>query len=98
MLRHILVFKMKETANGKTGKENGLELKRMIEALKSIPQVKKIDIGFNLRKGPTDYDLGMYSEFDSQEALNIYRDHPDHVKVGEFIKLTVEDRKVVDWE
>ncbi len=99
MLRHILVFKMKENALGKTGKENCIELKRMIDALYGvIPQLKKMDTGFNIRKGATDYDLGLYSEFDSLKDLNIYRDHPAHVKVGEFIKETVEDRKVADWE
>lgn len=99
MLRHILVFKMKESALGKTRQENTVELKRMIDALYgAIPQLKKMDTGFNLRKGASDYDLGLYSEFDSIEDLNIYRDHPAHVKVGEFLKLVCDDRKVVDWE
>ena len=99
MLRHILVFKMKETALGKTDKENVVVLKQMIDALYGvIPQLKKMDTGYNLRKGTAEYDLGLYSEFDSVEDLNIYRDHPAHVKVLEFIKETVADRKVVDWE
>ncbi len=90
---------MKETALGKTGKENALELKRIIDGLMGvIPQLKKMDVGLDIRHTPTSYEVGLYSEFDNMEDLKIYVDHPAHKKVLEFIGQTVEDRKVVDWE
>ena len=38
------------------------------------------------------------SEFKKLEDLNIYANHPEHLKVGEFVGKVREDRKAVDYE
>ncbi len=52
---------------------------------------------------PTDpfehsYDLVLYSEFESPEALRAYATHPDHVAVATLIKATCTTRVCVDYE
>ena len=44
------------------------------------------------------YDLIYISEFDSLEALEAYRVHPEHVKVAEFIKNVRVAQAVTDTE
>ncbi len=38
------------------------------------------------------------SEFENLEDLNLYQNHPDHLKVGEFINKIKEERIVTDYE
>ena len=44
------------------------------------------------------YDLVLYSEFASPEALKAYATHPDHVAVAGFIRTVVTTRVCVDYE
>jgi hypothetical protein len=89
---------MKENAQGRTGRENAGRLKDMLLGLAAvIPQARKIDAGLNIRQTPAAYDLGMYSEFDSMEDLNIYLKHPAHMAVLDLIAQVCEDRKAADW-
>jgi len=53
MLKHILLFKLKENAGGRTKKENARELKKRIEALKDlIPCIISIETGINTGGSP----------------------------------------------
>ncbi|MGB3729565.1 MAG: Dabb family protein [Thermodesulfobacteriota bacterium] len=40
----------------------------------------------------------LYSEFDDQEGLNAYQNHPEHVKIVDFVGEIRTDRAVVDYE
>ena len=42
--------------------------------------------------------MALYSAFDTLETLATYAAHPDHVKVGAFLKDIVSERRVVDYE
>ena len=44
------------------------------------------------------YDVVLVSEFKSLEDLNIYANHPEHLKAGEFVGKVREDRIAVDYE
>jgi hypothetical protein len=99
MLKHLLVFKLKDSALGKTRAQNAVELKKRIEALKSvISQVINIEAGVNAVNTPRSYDLALYSEFRDEADLEIYRVHPAHVKLVEFIEQVCENRISVDYK
>jgi len=99
MIKHIVLWKLHEYAGGKTGSENGLEVKRLIEGMTGkIPGVIKLEVGLNFNSGPDDADIVLYSEFDDKQALELYQVHPVHEAIKEFIKSVRSERHVIDYE
>ncbi|ACO84052.1 Dabb family protein [Clostridium botulinum] len=99
MIKHIVMWKLKEFAEGKSKLENANIIKINLEDLKHrIDEVKLIEVGVNINNSQQAYDVVLYSEFENLEDLNLYQNHPDHVKVGEFINKVKEDRIVTDYE
>jgi len=99
LIKHIVMWKLKEFAEGKSKLENANIIKINLEDLKHrIDEVKLIEVGVNINNSQQAYDVVLYSEFENLEDLNLYQNHPDHVKVGEFINKVKEDRIVTDYE
>jgi hypothetical protein len=98
MIKHIVLWKLKPLAEGAGKAENAAIMKRDLEALKSkIPQIRHIEVGANVISSDASYDVALYSEFASEEDLTIYQQHPDHVKVADFVAKVREGRVVVDY-
>lgn len=99
MVKHIVMWNLKEKANGKNKEENAKEAKIMLEALiGKIPGLHKLEVGIDFNRSGAACDLVLYSELDDKKALEIYRDHPEHVKAGQFIAEITCERYVVDYE
>jgi len=99
MLKHIVMWKLKEEAEGAGKKQNALEMKKRLENLKgSISEIKELEIGLQMEPMEAAYDLVLYSAFRDKGDLERYQKHPEHQKVVEFVKKVVADRKVVDYE
>ena len=99
MIKHVVMWKLKDFAEGTDKKENAQKIKSKLEGLKDkIEEIKFIEIGININDSADSYDVVLYSEFDSLENLNIYRNHPEHLKVGELVSAVRLERKVVDYE
>lgn len=98
MFKHIAMWKLKENAEGKSNIGNALLMKEMLETLKSmIPEIEVIEVGINENPSAVAYDVVLYSEFKDEEAFKIYQDHPEHLKVAEFVGKINDDRVVVDY-
>lgn len=98
MLKHIVLFKLKPSAEGASKEENAQRMKREIEALRGkIPQVRHIEVGMNAVPADAAYDVAIYSEFNDTKDLETYAKHPEHMKVVEFVKKVIESRVVVDY-
>jgi heme-degrading monooxygenase HmoA len=92
------MWKLKDSAEGGTKEENSRKIKEGLEALKGvIKEIREIEVGINFEKSDADYDLVLYSVFDSEEDLNTYQKHPEHLKVAEFIGKVRENRIVADY-
>ena len=100
MIKHICMFKMKETANGKSGYENALEAAARLEGFdEKIPALKKIEVKVNSKDAPQDnFELVLICDFDDIDGLNAYQVHPSHVAFGNFIKAVRLDRACIDYE
>lgn len=98
MIRHIVMFRFKEEAEGRSKKENVLATKEMLEALPAkIPQIKSSSVLLNTEgANPENADLILISDFDSLESLNEYIVHPDHKAVGAFMGPLRESRAGID--
>lgn len=98
MIKHIVFWKLKESAEGKSKEFNAIEIKNRLEKLKdSIPQIFTIEVGINCYDGEAAYDIALYSEFKSHSDYEVYQNHPEHKAVVEFVKKVILDRKVVDY-
>lgn len=99
MIKHIVMWKLKEHALGKTGAENGKKMRLLLESLPArIPEIKEFEVGENFNPAKTALDFCLYSSFEDQVALKSYQIHPDHVEVKNFILEIVEKTAVVDYE
>ena len=75
------------------------EIKRRLSALPAIiPEIRALEIGININPSENACDAVLISEFDTLETLKIYREHPEHKKVSQFVKTVRDDRSVVDFE
>ena len=100
MIRHIVMFKFKEEAEGRTKAENLAITKSMLDALPGkIDLIRASSVTINSPSAsPDNYDLCLVSDFDSFEDLNAYIVHPDHKAVGAFMRPVRLDRACVDFE
>lgn len=99
MIKHIVVWRFKDEALGVSRAENLEQAKAAIESLReSIPQVRHLEVGVDIRADHDPCDLVIYSEFDTVDDLKAYQVHPEHVKVAQLIGEMRESRAVVDYE
>jgi len=74
------------------------EIKQLLEALvPSIEPLKALEVGLNISKKPSAYHLVLIADFDDEAGLDAYRLHPDHVKILDRVKDTVEKISAVDF-
>ena len=98
MIKHVVMFKFKDQAEGADKAENIRSLKSQLEGLVGkIPEIKFFEVGVNFDKSPVAYDVVLCSEFESEEALRRYQKHPEHMKVFEFVKKACESRVLGDY-
>ncbi len=98
MLKHIVMFKLRNSYQGKSKEEISKEIKEALEKLPSIiPQIIYYEVGINELKDPRACDLVIISEFKDQEDLQTYKNHPAHKETLSLILERAEDAKVVDY-
>lgn len=97
MIRHIVIWNLKDEAAGNGKKQNGEIIKQRLEALVGkIDGLQKLEVNPGLVEGG--YDLCLYSELDSLEALAYYRDHPLHKEVQQFVHQVISGRVACDTQ
>ncbi|HET8864146.1 MAG TPA: Dabb family protein [Gracilimonas sp.] len=100
MIKHVVMWKLKDVAEGKTKAENAETIKKLLEDLpKKIEELKKAEVGINVLEGEEDAicDVVLTVSCESQDDLQTYAAHPDHQKVVSYIKKVVDERRVVDY-
>ena len=97
MIKHIVMWTVKETDRSR--KENIQLVKDKLMTLPAlIDGIKGYEVGINSFASPAAYDVVLISEFNTQHDLDLYRDHPEHVKVADFVAQVRDQRAVVDYE
>jgi len=100
MIKHIVMWKLKDVAEGKTKAENAETIKKLLENLPSkINELKSAEVGLNILNGDSEAicDVVLTVCCETKEDLQTYADHPDHQKVVSFIKKVVSERRVTDY-
>ena len=98
MVKHIVLFKLKDRAEGASREDNARLAKERLEALRGkIPGLLELAVGLNPDPNDASYDLVLDSSFASREALAAYQVHPEHRAVADFIGRVRESRTVADY-
>ena len=99
MIKHIVMWRLNEEAGGATKEDNARALKARLEALPAvIPEIRRLEVGLNVKDSERAMDVVLYSEFDSLETLAAYSGHPAHHEVVAFVRELVSETRVVDYE
>jgi hypothetical protein len=99
MIKHIVFWTLKETADGRTAEQNAREIKSRLEALNGrIPGLAKLEVGIDFSRSEFSADVALYSEFVNRAALDAYQVHPEHVAIADFTAVVRKTRAVADYE
>lgn len=99
MIKHIVMWRLKESAHEKDKAENARVIKEKLESLKGkIPGLRKLEVGIDFSGTESSSDIVLYSEFASRKALDAYQAHPEHKAVMPFIMEARTERRLVDYE
>lgn len=99
MIRHIVMWRLKEEAEGASKEKNAEKLKLILEGLKiSIDEIRNVEVGIQLTPDSTDaLDVVLICDFDNEEDLMLYSRNPHHKKAVKFIEAVAEKRFYVDY-
>lgn len=100
MIRHIVIWKLKDEHLGKKKDTLVAEMKDRLEALPlQVPGPLQFEVGTH-QAAPSEAagDIILVSSFKTWDALKAYDVHPEHAKVKAFVKDRAIERRVVDYE
>jgi quinol monooxygenase YgiN len=99
MLKHIVMWKLKDHAEGADRAMNATEMKRRLDACAGIvPGMHAFEVVIAQPGLEATYDVVLYSEFDDKAALDAYVQHPTHKALVPFIGAIREARQCMDYE
>ncbi len=100
MIRHIVWWRLKPKAEGRSAAENGARIKERGEGLMGkIPGLTAIEISCAIKESATvDAELVLFSTHPSMEDLKAYTVHPLHQELVKIIQACTEGRQALDYE
>ena len=99
MIKHIVMWKMRDDIIGEAREQAQRKIKAAFEALMGqIPGLLKIELGIDNTASPDSMDIILDSEFESQAALDGYQAHPLHNAIVPMVRDVRVERRVGDYE
>lgn len=99
MIKHIVVWNLADEAEGQDKAANIAEMKRRLDACQGIvPGMITFEVTAAQSGLEASWDMLLYSEFESVEALQAYVVHPTHQEAGTFIRKVVTVRDAFDYD
>ena len=99
MLKHIVMWKFADQAEGQDKAANLTQAKALLDGCANlVPGMGRLDVAIAAPGLECTYDLVLYSEFEDQEALDAYQNHPQHVALKPFIAAVRAERQCMDYE
>jgi hypothetical protein len=97
MVKHIVMWNVRgETSAQK--KEAAALVKTAFESLTGkIPGLTRLEVGLDVSAVDYACDVVLYTEFESQESLDAYATHPEHLRVKQLVGDVRIARHQVDY-
>jgi quinol monooxygenase YgiN len=98
MIKHVVMFKLKEGAEGASRVENARRVKELLDACAGqTAGMRSFEVGVDARIDGAPWDVVLIGEFEDQAALDAYSVHPVHEKAKAFIAKVRDLRSAVDY-
>ena len=99
MIKHIVMWQLKDHAEGADKATNALKMKALLDACANIvPGTIKLEVAIAKPGLEATYDIVLYSEFVSAGALDAYQNHPQHIALKPFVSAVRLARQCMDYE
>lgn len=103
MIRHVVMWKLKEEAEGASKEKNAEKMKLILEGLKvNIDEIKSVEVGINItdedEEAGSAFDVVLISDFESELDYTMYTRNAHHKKAIDFINSVIDKRHFVDYK
>ena len=99
MIKHIVFWRLNESAYGNDRQTNAQILKEKLLAMQDkVNGLIKVEVGFDFSNEKDSCDVVLYSEFENRESLHEYQIHDDHEDIKKWLSEVRYERRVVDYE
>jgi hypothetical protein len=99
MIKHIVMWQLKDHAEGADKSTNAIKMKALLDACSDIvPGMLKLEVAIAQAGLEATYDVVLYSEFESAAALDAYQNHPQHLALKPFVGAVRLARQCMDYE
>ena len=99
MIKHIVLWTLKNRENEQNRGETAAAIKQRIEGMRGrIPGLLHIEGGVDFTRSADSWDIALYAELESREALAGYHVHPAHEEFKAFIGPCRGQRSLIDYE
>lgn len=98
MLKHVVMWKFKDEAEGNS-KEFNMQyvIKGLSALLGVVPELKDVELHRDRLHSGGSCDLILICTFDDMEGMLAYQIHPAHVEMKTFIHKVISDRMSADY-
>ena len=99
MVKHVILWKLKESVTGEEKEKVLCDMKVNLEALVGkVPGLMRLEI-VTAPLASSNADVMLDSDLESEDALKGYQSHPDHVAVANtYVRPFTEVRLCMDYE
>ena len=99
MIKHVVMWKLKNEAEGNSLEINRRLVREKLEGLMDvIPEIDSLEVGLNISSSDAAFDMVLITTHKSAKDLQQYVIHDAHKAVAGFIGNVTAERKVVDFE
>jgi quinol monooxygenase YgiN len=99
MIKHIVMWQLKDHAEGADKASNAAQMKALLEACNGIVSgMLSFEIALAQPGLECTYDIVLYSAFESAAALEAYQNHPQHLALKPFVAAIRQARQCMDYE
>ena len=99
MIKHIVMWQLKDEAEGADKASNARKMKVLLDACADIvPGILKFEVALAEPGLECTYDVALYSTFENKAALDAYQVHPQHESIKTFIGEVRSARQCMDYE
>lgn len=81
MIKHIVMWNVRGDSVEEKAKSAAFVKAQFEGIAASIPGLLRLEVGLDTSRIDYACDVVLYTEFESQEALNAYAAHPEHLRV-----------------
>jgi len=99
MIKHIVMWKLKDRAEGADKATNAAKIKALLDGCgELVPGIVEFEVALAQPALEATYDVVLYSAFSDRAALDAYQHHPTHVAVKPFVGAVRLERQCMDYE